>query len=260
MANPSHGSEPVFKLGSRHRIDPQPGEPSAEQALRGKEEFDFDEILQSMEEDLEPTGGKKGAASATHATPVVVPQPDAPSHVIRRAIQEFESGSLDELLVHQLLQFDRDSADFRQEYVRLRVASLMRPRATFDPADLTSSHGGERKAEAVPDLNEMKSPWRIHRLRDLWSFFGPWLTVVVGIQLYASHNLAHLLAEQKILPEEFPPHLGAFIIVGAALACSAALLRQLRGHDFHDFTPRLLGISALSGVLAIAFHVLLNIF
>jgi hypothetical protein len=234
-------------------------------SLVEEDEFDFDRILQGMEEDLGETGGTTpevpppiSAADTTETVETL--QQEAPSHIIRRAVQEFESGSLDELLIHQLLEFDRDSAEFRQGYVKLRVQSLMRPRASNAPTPYSSLPGSPTRTEAETQEQQGHNPWRIDRLRDLWSFFGPWLSLLVVIQLYASHATAHLVAEKTKTLGEAPPHLIAVIVAGGLISLSALLLRGLRGRDFHDFSPRLLQISAASGACAIAAHVARSVF
>lgn len=245
--------------------------PSSEHAISSSTEFDFDRVLQSMEEDLEPVSGSKRPELPALAPSTASLQPKMPARFIRSAIQEFESGSLDELLIHQLLDFDRDSAEFRKEYVRLRVKSLMRPRSTFDAARPTAKHfsandsgnsgnsGNLGNPDALPDPLEMESPWRIYRVRDLFSFFGPWLTVIGGIQIYGGRNLGYLLAEQNLLPEVLTPLQAAFLISVAAFGSSLALLARLRGKHYHEFIWTLVAITAPSGVLAIISHTLLHV-
>lgn len=89
--------------------------------LEALDDFDF-----SLDEP------KKSAFIANESSVKVLPV-EAPQHIIRRAIRDLESGSLDELLVHRLIGLDRESAEFRQKYIDLRVESLMRPRSSFSP-------------------------------------------------------------------------------------------------------------------------------
>lgn len=258
QSTPEATPEPIYRLQGHQRM-------MSDEPLREEDEFDFDRILQGMEEDLGETGGTTPEVPSPISAPdttetVETLQQEAPSHIIRRAVQEFESGSLDELLIHQLLEFDRDSAEFRQGYVKLRVQSLMRPRASNAPTPYSSLPGSPTRTEAETQEQQGHNPWRIDRIRDLWSFFGPWLTLLVAIQLYASHATGHLVAEKTKSLGEAPPHLIAVIMAGGLISLSALLLRGLRGRDFHDFSPRLLQISAASGACAIAAHVARSVF
>jgi len=257
-------AEPVYRLQGHHRM-------MSDEPLKETDEFDFDQILQEMAEDLGETASstpaepstpeaKSGTDAVETAVPLETPQQEAPSHIIRRAVQEFESGSLDELLIHQLLEFDRNSAEFRQGYVGLRVQSLMRPRASNTPTPYTNAPATPSRSEAEAQAPQGHNPWRIDRLRDLWSFFGPWLSLLVAIQLYASHATGHLVAEKGRIAGPISPHVIAVIVAVGAISLSALLLRGLRGRDFHDFSPRLLQISAASGVCAIAAHVARTVF
>jgi len=258
QSTPEATPEPIYRLQGHQRM-------MSDEPLREEDEFDFDRILQGMEEDLGETGGTTPEAPSPISAPdttaaVETLQQEAPSHIIRRAVQEFESGSLDELLIHQLLEFDRDSAEFRQGYVKLRVQSLMRPRASNTPTPYSTAPASLARSEAEIQQQQGHNPWRVDRIRDLWSFFGPWLTLLVAIQLYASHATGHLVAEKTKSLGEAPPHLIAVIMAGGLISLSALLLRGLRGRDFHDFSPRLLQISAASGACAIAAHVARSVF
>jgi hypothetical protein len=251
-------TEPIYRLQGHQRL-------MSDEPLREGDEFDFDRILQGMKEDLGETSGTTPEApspiSVLETTAPVEPlQQEAPSHIIRRAIQEFESGSLDELLIHQLLEFDRNSAEFRQGYVRLRVQSLMRPRASNTPTPYSTAPASLARSETEIQEQHGHNPWRVDRLRDLWSFFGPWLSLLVVIQLYASHATGHLVTESWKLLSSTSPHLIAVIVAAGLVGLSAFLLQRLRGRDFHDFSPRLLQISAASGVCAIAAHVARSVF
>jgi len=259
MARPDAPNDPVFRLDARHRLGHQAIESHAGTAASSTDDFDFDEILQSMQQDLETPQRETTQRTPPILPPDPIPHLSAPAPLIRRSIQELESGSLDELLIHQLLGLERDSAEFRREYVRLRVESLMKARNAPHPTPAADSSGGPVAVAAAPDLFETRSPWRINRFRDLWAFFGPWLTAIFGIQLYAGHKLVDLLAKRDLFPDILPPHLATLILVGCASTGSAALLLRLRGRDFHDFTPSLLGIGALSALFAIAFHVLVDV-
>lgn len=262
--------EDVVRLDSSYRADFVKEFPKAKQSLwlkdrritvEGTDDFDFDEILQSMTEDLKQMEDEKPLSLPPASAPVAASvQADPPSHFLRRAIREFESGSLDELLIHQLLQLDRNSAEFRQEYVRLRVESLMRPRATSKPSNSQYPFHGAIESKEIQTSSEMKSPWRINRFWNLWDFFGPWLTVMVALQGYASYNLARLLREEGVLPKSLSVYLIALAILGAALLASGMCLRHRRGSDFHEFSSRLIGIAVLSGAAAISSHVVFRIF
>ena len=257
MINPHAASEPVFRLGSSHQISLPDAPEIRRDGSATKDDLNFDEVLDEMSHDLaERPHHERGAVSANpSSTPAN--HLDAPAHFIRRAIQELDSGSLDELLINRLLQFDRDSAEFRQEYVRLRVESLMRPRASFIPTQRSHAAAPPDATAPHPKSEELHNPWQIHRLRDLWSFFGPWLTVVTAIQFYASLNLSKLIDYRGMLPEARSPHIASLLIVCLSLSISAVCLRGLRGRDFHDFAPRLLGITGASAIAAISFHMIL---
>jgi hypothetical protein len=136
----------------------------------------------------------------------------------------------------------------------------MRPRASNAPTPYSSLPGSPTRTEAETQEQQGHNPWRIDRLRDLWSFFGPWLSLLVVIQLYASHATGHLVTEKGRAFGVASPHLIAAIVAGGLISLSALLLRGLRGRDFHDFSPRLLQISAASGICAIAAHVARSVF
>lgn len=265
MANFRTADETVIRLDARHRLDHHASEQTPRSATSRGSNLNFDATRPSAHGSPRSPQRERLPQSANTHSSELIPQLNAPAPLIRRAIQELESGLLDELLIHQLLGFDRDSTEFKMEYVRLRVESLVRARASLNPTPATRPSSGPAEVKAAPgyvapNLFETKSPWRVHRFRDLWAFFGPWLTAIFAIQLYAGHKLMMgFLANKDLFPDMLPPHFATLSIVGSALTGSTAFLLRLRGKDFHDFTPRLVGIGALSATFALAFHVVVDV-
>ncbi len=237
---------------------------SPEKPRQDVEQDVFDQPLQSIDDFLLSRDTPIKIASPANESSVHVLPLEAPPHAIRRAIQELESGSLDELLVHKLLSLERDSAEFRQEYVRLRAASMMRPRASFSPSieggagtrRETIAIAGKTKAQITQEEINFKSPWSVNTLRDLWVFFGPWLTFLIALQLYYSFQLAMLFGKQKMLHGDLPFNMSALIIVLVSLFISSFVLKGCKGQDYHNFIPRLLSIGIVSAVIAITSYFL----
>jgi hypothetical protein len=230
-----------------------------------QEDFDLD--LESFDDfDFSLDEPKKSAFIANESSVKVLPV-EAPQHIIRRAIRDLESGSLDELLVHRLIGLDRESAEFRQEYINLRVESLMRPRSSFSPCtELAANSNSDRetstftskaKPRIVPREVNYKSPWAVNTLGDLWSFFGPWLTFIVALELYSSYQLGSMFESQEILHGNFPINIGTLIIAFVSLATSVLFLMRSKGQDYKNFIPRLAGIGIVSALISIASHLLL---
>lgn len=219
------------------------------------DDFDFDEILRLMEEDLDSPRHefvrpcdlpipRCGAATSKTKTPF--------NH---RSPHHLQNESPDDSLLDPGKGFDGDD----RESLRLEIQALIKTHNNSHPPLPTSSSAGPPRPIAAPDTFEAKSPWRINRFCDLWAFFGPWLTAILGIQLYASHKLSGVLAREDLFPDVLPPLLATLIMTGCASTASAGFLLQLRGRDFHDFTPRLLGTGALSALFAITFHVVVDV-
>lgn len=223
--------------------------------LEALDDFDF-----SLDEP------KKSAFIANESSVKVLPV-EAPQHIIRRAIKDLESGSLDELLVHRLIGLDRESAEFRQKYINLRVESLMRPRSSFSPCTElvvnsdreTTSFTSKAKPRIVPQEVNYKSPWAVNTLGDLWSFFGPWLTFIFALELYSSYQLGSMFESQEILHGNFPINIGTLIIALVSLATSVLFLMRCKGQDYKNFIPRLAGIGIVSALISIASHLLLDV-
>lgn len=265
MASFGSSDDTVIRLDARHRLDHRTSERQAGLDISSANDLQVDARRQSANRISRTSQRERPPQSSPSRSSTLIHQLNAPAPLIRRAIQELESGLLDELLIHQLLGFDRDSTEFKREYVRLRVESLVRARALLNPTPATRPSSGPAEVKAAPgyvapNLFETKSPWRVNRFRDLWAFFGPWLTAIFAIQLYAGHKLMMgFLANKDLFPDMLPPHFATLSIVGSALTGSTAFLLRLRGKDFHDFTPRLVGIGALSATFALAFHVVVDV-
>jgi len=247
------------------RISPKNQELSAQSAGGLKEysqQDDLDLELESFDDFESSLNESKKSSFIPNESSVHVLPVDAPPHVMRRAIRDLESGSLDELLVHKLIGLDRKSAEFRQEYIRLRCESLMRPRSTFSPCkDLianewreTSTFTSKENVKIVPQEIHQKNPWSVNSLGDLWTFFGPWLTFIVALQLYYSYQLGSLLGSQEMLHGNLPINIGTVIIALLSLATSAFVLMRCKGNDYKSFIPRLAGIGIMSALTAIASH------
>lgn len=244
------GNQPSFPEVPKVRRD----EPSP------RHDFDFDEILDEMNHDLGEESHREKEALASVDESRAANHLDKSIDWVNRAIQELDSGVLDEFVVNQLLQFDRTSAEFRQEYLRLRVESLIDAQIESIPS--VNSQTGAHPTAMVQNMDREspRSPWEIYRLRDLWSFFGPWLTIVAALQFYASMNLCKLLEDRDMLPYATSPYLVSVLPTCLLLTISALYLRSFRGKHFHRFVPHLLGITGVSAIAAISLHALIILY
>jgi hypothetical protein len=180
--------------------------------------------------------------------------------LIKRAIKEFESGMLDEYLVHKLLPLNRESPEFRQEYIKLRVESLLRPRASSDPWSISFANPENTKKLITPEVHDFKNPLIVKNFVDLWGLFGPWLTVLVGLQLFCSFQLGELLIKYEIVHGNIPYNRVILTIELVLLITSSLVLFGCRGQYYKKFVPRLLGIGTACGVMAIVSFLLLKFF
>ena len=175
-----------------------------------------------------------------------------PPHLIRRAITEFENGILNELLLHKLLHLDRDSAEFRQEYVRLRVESLLMPRTSSESSYEMAAIFGSAKEQIMTEGQHFKNPWLVNTLGDLWLFFGPFLSILIALQLFSSFKLAALLKTHVIQHGNISLITATLIIASVSLFTTTLVLYGCRGQDYRKFFPRLLAIGVVSAVIAFA--------
>ena len=239
--------------------------PSGRNHKRQIEQDVFDQPLDSMDDFQLPLDEPKKIVYHSAERFVNAPSLNPPPHAFRRAIQELESCFLNELLLQKLLALDRDSAEFRQEYVRLRAESLVRPRPSSSPWSKVGAPPGretiantsEPQEQIAPEEINLKSPWSVHKLRDLWIFFGPWLTVLIVLQLYYSYKLGALFEKQKMLYGSLPFNMDVLIIALASLLTSSLVLKRCKGQHYTNFIPRLLGIGIVSAVIAFTTHFLL---
>jgi hypothetical protein len=232
-----------------------------------EEQDDFGLELQSFDDfDFSLSNSKKNFIANESSVHVISLEP--PPHLVRRAMRELQNQTMDELLIHRLIGLDRSSAEFQKEYVRLRVKSLMRPRASFSPCeDLLANDWPKTRTftsmpyeQMVPQEPTLKSPWTVNTLGDLWSFFGPWLTLVIALQLYYSFKLGTLFGSQEMLDGYSPINIGAFIIALASLFTSMFVLKGCKGQEYKNFIPRLSGIGIVSVLIAMASHLMLEFF
>jgi hypothetical protein len=191
--------------------------------------------------------------SYSHVLPV-----GPPLHLIRRATKEFESGLLDEILIHKLLPLNRESPEFRQEYVRLRVQSLLRPRASSEPWFEMVGIASNTVEQVMPEEDNSKNPWSVDTHKDLWIFFGPWLSVLFIIQLFYSFELGALYKTHVLLDGNIPLNITTLIIALVSMFTSYFVLFRCRGQHYKKFIPRLLGLGIASTAIAAASFLLLK--
>lgn len=179
-----------------------------------------------------------------------------PPHLIRRAITEFENGILNELLLHKLLHLDRNTPEFRQEYIRLRVESLLMPRTSSESASDIAAIFGSVRQPMMAEAQQFKNPWLVQTLGDLWLFFAPFLTILIALQLLYSIKLGPLIKTHVALLGNVSAHMTSVILALASLFTTILVLYGCRGQDYRTFFPRLFAIGAVSAVIALASFVL----
>jgi hypothetical protein len=223
------------------------------------EEDVFDHPLESSDDPAFKQETAMRKADLQEESPAQVLTVEPSLHAIRRAIQELESGRLDELIIANLISLDRNSAEFRQEYVRLRALSLTRPRAL--PSSWSEAHTMAIINNEIGNEEETywNSPWNVNSLWDLWRFFGPGLTLLTAIQLFCSFKLATLLRKLEILPGNLSFTVTSFIIALLFLIINMLILNGCKGQDHQKFVPRLLGIGIVSSVIAIMSFLLVKV-
>lgn len=214
---------------------------------------EFDQPLQSIDDFLLSRDTPDNIASIADVSSVHVLPLETSPHAIRRAIQELESGSLDELLVHKLLSIERDSVEFRQEYVMLRAQSLMiRPRTSSGPLSKVEAIAGNTGTQDMPNRGNHKNPWAVYTISDLWRFFGPLMSALIILQLFNSYQLGALFKSYEILHGNFTLNLATLIIALVSLLISSLVLYGCRGQLYTMFIPRFIGIATVNAVIAIA--------
>lgn len=179
-----------------------------------------------------------------------------PPHLIRRAITEFENGILNELLLHKLLHLDRNTPEFRQEYIRLRVESLLIPRASSESASDMAAIFGSVRQPIMAEAQQFKNPWLVQTLGDMWLFFAPFLTILIALQLFYSIKLGPLIKTHVALLGNVSSHMTNVILALASVFTTLLVLYGCRGQDYRTFFPRLFAIGAVSAVIALASFVL----
>ena len=214
---------------------------------------EFDQPLQSIDDFLLLRDAPDNIASTANESSVDVFSLETSPHAIRRAIQELESGSLDELLVQKLTYLDRNSAEFRQEYVMLRVESLtIRPRTSSGPLSKVEAIAGNTGTQDMPNRGNHKNPWAVYTISDLWRFFGPLMSALIILQLFNSYQLGALFKSYEILHGNFTLNLATLIIALVSLLISSLVLYGCRGRLYTMFIPRFIGIATVNAVIAIA--------
>lgn len=201
------------------------------------------------------TDKTKEQESSSQSRPLV----DFPQ-LIKRAIKEFESGMLDEYLVHKLLPLNRESPEFRQEYIKLRVQSLLRPRASSDPWSISFANPENTKKLITPEGHDFKNPLIVSNFKDLWGLLGPWLTVLIALIIYCSVQLSMLTIKYDISHGNIPQNSVTLIIALVLLLTSSLILYGCRGQHYKKFIPRLLGIGVAYGVTTTVSYLLLKFF
>jgi hypothetical protein len=222
-------------------------------------EEEFDQSIEAMgDSELPPQESKNIYPIAANDSSVFVLPMEPPLHAIRRAIRELESGSLDELVINKLISLDRKSAEFREEYVRIRALSLVRPRPSSQSYNENYIIMGGAEAQSLEEQEEIsyQNPWSVNSLWDLWRFFGPSLTLVIVLQLVFSLKFVALLRKLDIPVGNFPSGMIALIIASLSLYTSYLVLNGCKGREYNQFSPRIVGIGVVSAVLAV-FTVLL---
>lgn len=214
-------------------------------------EEEFDQPIEATGDSELPLKESKNIYPIANDSSVFVLPMEPPLHAIRRAIRELESGSLDELVINKLISLDRKSAEFREEYVRIRALSLVRPRPSAPSFNESYIIMGGAEEQSLQEEISYQNPWSVNSLWDLWRFFGPSLTLVIVLQLVFSLKLSALLGKLHIPPGNFPSSMIALIIASLSLYTSYLVLNGCKGREYNQCSPRLVGIGVVSAVLAV---------
>ncbi len=216
-------------------------------------EEEFDQPIEATGYIELPPKERKNVYPIANDSSVFVLPMEPPLHAIRRAIRELESGSLDELVINKLISLDRKSAEFREEYVRIRALSLVRTRPSSPSFNESYIIMGGAEAQSREEQEEIsyQNPWSVNSLWDLWRFFGPSLTLVIVLQLVFSLKLSALLGKLHIPLGNFPSSMIALIIASLSLYTSYLVLNGCKGREYNQCSPRLVGIGVVSAVLAV---------
>jgi hypothetical protein len=105
-----------------------------------------------------------------------------------------------------------------------------------------------------------RSPWEIHSFRDLFSFFGPMLSVLAAAQIYSAWMLSRIAATNGFKWLDLGGVRLAGIIALGFLACDAVFLRVHFGKTNTLVFPWVLGLAGGSGVFALSCHVAARFF
>lgn len=105
-----------------------------------------------------------------------------------------------------------------------------------------------------------RTPWEIHSFRELFSFFGPMLTILAAAQLYSAWMLSRIAATSDFKWLDLGGVRLAGIIALAFLACDAVYLRIHFGKENTLVMPWVLGLAGGSYVFALSCHVAVHYF
>ena len=120
---------------------------------------------------------------------------------------------------------------------------IIQGRAARWTSPAESAAAREDAVPASPPLHRPRSPWQVHGPADLFAFFGPLLSAIVGCQAFVVILLGQLIPD--------PSWLALSALFTAMLGLDHLAIRPLIGRHHRDFLPRLyvlLGASALPAV------------
>jgi len=99
---------------------------------------------------------------------------------------------------------------------------------------------------------QAKNPWVISSPKDLWDFFGPWLCVLIGIQVYASYIVARLMP--PYFEREVSVPMLAAAIASGFLVLDGAIFSFFRNRDFRDTIVPLALLGLVSTLVTVVGH------
>lgn len=105
-----------------------------------------------------------------------------------------------------------------------------------------------------------RTPWEVHSWRDVFSFFGPILSVLAAAQIYTAWILSRLAASSGFMWLDLHGLALAAVIALFLIAVDAVFLRIHFGKHHLLVTPWVVGLTFGSCVFALACHVALRYF
>lgn len=138
-----------------------------------------------------------------------------PIGVVRRAVRELETDSIDALTRFRLGVGGTDSSEFRKRFIEMRCEDFLKSSNNRKKAsdfvylygpDLVEQSVGAHSANDSPtpprdsdrshSLVLSKNPWAVYSLKDLFRHQGPLLTLTVGALIFCGYQIALSLGSE----------------------------------------------------------------